>query len=319
MDIYIRQQQRQQQRQLQKEEISIVIVGGGYSGVELALNLKERLTPKNKKKNSLCNVKVTLLHRGEEVLQYANEYNKQNGQQRLKDARVEICTGQSVVEVLPPKKKKNNDDDEDKNAKSVQLELKYKCQVVTTDTTLDADLLLWTAGAMAKNEQRDILNSKLPRDSKGKIVTNQYLQVKDTQNVYALGDCSRTKKVPYAATAAVAMQQAPVVAWNVFASTTKDNLDETVSYSIKKKELDQLPFEYLDLGQMMTLGGDDATISSLSGAFEIDGSIASIARRLIYAVRMPTIQQALTAAISSTNKRLEKSSLNKVNKIIDWK
>ena len=327
LDAYVQsliqnQDHHQQQRQ---KDISIVIVGGGYSGVELALNLKERLAIKStqskhnkteKSMSNIPNVNVTLLHRGEEVLQYATEYNKRNGQQRLIDAGVQICTEQGVIEVIPspPSQTNNNDQDED-----LINSFKYKCQVVTNDSTIDADLLLWTAGAMASNEQRDILNSKLPRDSKGRIVTNQYLQVKDVSNVYALGDCSRTKKIPYAATAAVAMQQAPAVAWNVFASTTRENLETSNNgeYQRRKNELDPIPFEYIDLGQMLTLGGDDATISSLSGAFEIDGSVASIARRLIYAVRMPTLQQALTAAISSTNKRLEKNTLKKVNKVID--
>jgi NADH:ubiquinone reductase (non-electrogenic) len=363
LDIYIQKQmkriqQNQDEDQNQdKKEISVVIVGGGYSGVELALNLKERLSiyntssPKNtkgkKNKNQNENstttttsgipIKITILHRGQEVLQYANEYNRLNGQQRLKDAGIEICTGQSVEEVLPPKSSGN-----DNNNDNEEASLKYKCQIVTNDSTIDTDLLLWTAGSMSKNEQRDVLNSKLPRDTNGRIVTNQYLKVQNppnsNSNIYALGDCARTRQVPYGATAAVAMQQAPVVAWNVFASTRVQQIKDKEKEEQKKqgegsgvvyysgvskeeemKQYQQLPFDYLDLGSMMTLGGDDATISSPTTTFELDGSIASVARRLIYAVRMPTLQQALTAAISSTNKRLEKSSLKKVNKVIDWK
>jgi NADH dehydrogenase FAD-containing subunit len=72
----------------------------------------------------------------------------------------------------------------------------------------------------------------------------------------------------------------------------------------------------------LTLGGEDATISSM-GLVEVSGSAASVLRRLIYAVRMPTSQQALTAAISSTNKRFESILLSKgkdvpKKKIINW-
>mmetsp|Transcript_3662 Transcript_3662/g.4814 ORF Transcript_3662/g.4814 Transcript_3662/m.4814 type:complete len:563 (+) Transcript_3662:201-1889(+) len=306
----------------------VVIVGGGYSGVELALNLKERLNYSNllkrdDKKNSDINVniEISILHRANEVLQYATDYNRVNGQQRLKDANIELLTKRSVVEVLPPAEQNDLLDDNSTNG------WKGRCRIIASvkgdeqqhnDTleTIDADLLLWTAGAMSKNEPRGILNSKLPRDANGRIVTNQYLQVKDETNVFALGDCARVKRIPHGATAAVAMQQAPVVAWNAFSSM---NQEDNKIKNLKNVKLDLLPFDYLNLGEMMTLGGDDATIAGPSRLFQLDGSVASIARRLIYAVRMPTLQQALTAAKSSTSKRLEKSSLEKVEKVINWK
>jgi NADH:ubiquinone reductase (non-electrogenic) len=296
--------------------VKVVIVGGGYSGVELALNLKERMNYGEHVK-----VQITMLHRGDEVLQYASEFNRKTGQDRLEKAGVEILTGRSVVEVLPP----DDDDDDDENNSC----LRGRCRVVASTTgtknadensstnmeTLDADILLWTAGAMSRNEQRGILNSKLPRDSSGRIVTNKFLKVKGVDNVLALGDCARTRQVPYGATAAVAMQQAPVVAWNVYASTRKEK-QRTQQYAGQEEKLEALPFEYINLGEMLTLGGDDASISTLDGLFQLNGAGASILRRLIYAVRMPTAQQALTAALSSTNKRFE---MKKVQKTINWK
>ncbi len=348
-----------------EEEVSIVIVGGGYGGVELALNLRQRLSMYETKDSTMSTrtrtrssrdveIKITMIHRGQEVLQYANEYNRKNGQERLKSANVDICTNTNVVEILPPMSSQASTSSTSSSSSSSkeQAALKYRCQIVTSSkttdsetdtdsdtdtkptvpatTTFDADLLLWTAGATSKNEPQNVLNSILPRDAKGKIITNKYLHVNTMPNVYALGDCARCRKVPYAATAAVAMQQAPVVAWNVFASTLNDmNIGENDNgnhqQQLQQQQLQQqkkyelLPFDYLDLGQMMTLGSDDATISSPTGLFELEGSLASVARRLIYAVRMPTLQQALTAALSSTNKRLEKGSLNKVKKVIDWK
>ena len=48
--------------ELQEEALRVVVVGGGYSGVELSLNALERLGGKDK-------AEVTLVHRGDEVLQ----------------------------------------------------------------------------------------------------------------------------------------------------------------------------------------------------------------------------------------------------------
>jgi len=65
------------------------------------------------------------------------------------------------------------------------------------------------------------------------------------------------------------------------------------------------------------------------GLVEASGPAASVLRRLIYAVRMPTTQQALTAAISSATKRFEallvsssrnaKSGDTGGKKIMNWK
>lgn len=288
----------------QQDNIEVVIVGGGYSGVELALNLQERLGGGLDQNNK---IKIKMIHRGEEVLQYATEFNRKTGVERLENAGVEIITGTSVVEVSAL------ESDDKENA---MRGLNGRCQVsvennITKEVqTLNADILLWTAGAMATNTQQGVLNSKLPRDASGRIVTGKYLRAKDNNNVFALGDCARVKQVPYGATAAVAMQQAPVAAWNVYATMTKND-------SNMNADSELLPFTYLNLGEMMTLGGQDATISSM-GLVEVNGAAASILRRLIYAVRMPTAQQALTAALSSSGKRIEVLSKKQRRKNVNW-
>jgi NADH dehydrogenase len=293
-----------------EREIRVVILGGGYSGVELALNMKERLSNVGK------GVHVTIVQRSGEILQYATDYNKKIGKDRLDSAGIYVKTNKNVVEVLPES--------------DSSLDMQGRCKVVIQDNqrdgcdiiqdeVLDADILLWTAGTMSKNIQRGILNSELPRDAKGRIVVGPYLQVKGCKNTFALGDCSRSKKI-YGATAAVAMQQASYAAWNVYASVMNDDSSE----NIPSGDYKMLPFQYISLGEMLTLGGEDASISSM-GIVELNGASASILRRLVYAVRMPTAQQALTAAISSLSKRFEiaarKGSEKAKNpkKIIEWR
>ena len=73
--------------------------------------------------------------------------------------------------------------------------------------------------------------------------------------------------------AIVAMHQASVVAWEAYEVLINDN----------KKRAGLLPFRYTDLGEMMTLGTSDATISSLGGLFRTSGKGASAIRRLVYA------------------------------------
>ena len=89
-------------------------------------------------------------------------------------------------------------------------------------------------------------------------------------------------------TAQVAMQQADIVAKNVMASADEGEGD---SMALEK-------FNYVPLGEMLTLGASEAAIYGLGGLVELDGPLASAARRLVYAVRMPTQEQTATALLN---------------------
>ena len=289
--------------------VNLVVVGGGYSGVELALNLVDRLG------SSDNNVKVTLVHRGESILQYATEHNRKVGIERLKAAGVNIMLGTSIVDVVSCE-----GDSEYAALKSQQCTIKLETSNSSSsseETIIDMDtsLLLWTAGATPTSDQNEgIRNSILPRDAIGRILTSRTLNVKDHPNVFAIGDCSRPKRDPYPGTAQVAMQMATVAAWNIFA--TLANRTEKGSNSLKL-----LPFTYLSLGEMMTLGPNDATISTLGG-IELSGPIASWLRRLIYAVRMPTDRQRLSATVDGTARKLARGAVKsnkRRSKPVDWK
>jgi len=296
--------------------VNVVVVGGGYSGVELALNVSERL------KRSYSKVEITLVHRGDEILQYATEYNRKTGVDRLKKAGVTLKTGSSVVDVKSLHDAAEEDEMEDKFSSDylnqrrcrVTLEPKSGSSASTTagaTDVVDADLLLWTAGASSTNIANGVLNSILPRDSSGRVVTDSLLCTRakgceSDSNVFALGDRARVaRRKPYGATAQVAIQQASVVSWNVYASLLNGDESVTKSTANEQQPLDLLPFNYLDLGEMLTLGEEDASITSLDGLVRLDGAGASILRRLIYAVRMPTARQALSAALLGAEKRVE--------------
>ncbi|KAL7505540.1 hypothetical protein ACHAXN_004692 [Cyclotella atomus] len=280
--------------------VNIVVVGGGYSGVELALNLVDRLG------NRDDNVHVTLVHRGKQVLQCATEHNRNTGIDRLKSAGVNVITSTSIVEVTPLDKDQGN-----------RCLVKLQCLNNSTEndiTSLDTSLLLWTAGATPTSSQnKGIRNSILPRDIMGRILTSPTLNVPEYPTVFAIGDCSRPKKEPYPGTAQVAIQMATVAAWNIYA---------TLNNNAKSGEsLKLLPFTYLSLGEMITLGRNDATISTLGG-IELSGAGASWLRRLIYAVRMPTDRQRLSAAVDGTTRKLARGAIEagqRKSKPVDWK
>ena len=102
--------------------------------------------------------------------------------------------------------------------------------------------------------------------------------------LHALGDLAdgldaEGNKVP--TTAQSALQQADYAAWNIWASLTDRPL---------------LPFRYQHLGEMMTLGTDNATLTGLG--VKLDGSLAHIVRRLTYLYRMPTLDHQIRVGLN---------------------
>jgi len=99
-----------------------------------------------------------------------------------------------------------------------------------------------------------------------------------------LGDIAEfinTKGKEFPATAQVAFQQSDYVAWNIWATLTNRPL---------------LPFQYQNLGEMMTLGVNNATLTGLG--LNLQGPLASFFRSLVYLYRMPTLEHKLRVGVN---------------------
>ena len=130
------------------------------------------------------------------------------------------------------------------------------------------------------------LTKKLPleKTETGLLKIKPTLEVLDRNGIYALGDIVESKDATgklLPATAQVAFQQSDYCAWNIWAS-------------INHKP--QLPFRYQPLGEMMALGIDNAALSGLG--LQLNGSVAYIARRLIYLYRLPNLQHQLRVGLN---------------------
>ena len=125
---------------------SVVIVGGGYSGVELACNLADRYGDK---------VKVTLVHRGDKVLEPAQLHNRDTGARKMASAGVNAMMRTSVERVT---------------ADSIALK-------VADGTVIDeaCDVCVWTAGVRA-SDQANKLGFKTTDE--GRITVNPRLKVR---------------------------------------------------------------------------------------------------------------------------------------------
>lgn len=223
------------------DKIRVAIVGAGYSGVELACKLADRLGEKGR---------VRLVEQSDMMLRTSPEFNRDAARKALEKRQVWIDLETSVDSIG-----------------SDTISLMYKGQL----DILPVDIVLWTVGTQVSQAVRSL---PLKQNQRGQLIATPTLQIVDRPDIFALGDIAEChdatgQKLP--TTAQVAFQQADYTAWNIWASLTGRPL---------------LPFRYQPLGEMMTLGIDNATMAGLG--IQLDGQLAHIARRLAYLYRMPT-------------------------------
>ena len=249
-DAYRLQEEIRLLEEANPDKIRVAIVGGGYSGVELACKLADRLGEKGR---------IRIIDRGEQILQDSTEFNRK-----------------TAIEALEKNHIWQDLETEVERVEADSISLVYKGQV----DTIPVDLVLWTVGYRVSE-----LIKKLPleQNERGLLQIEPNLLVKGRDDIFALGDAADSyvdgKSLP--GTAQVAFQQSDYCAWNLWAMATNRPL---------------LSFRYQPLGEMMTLGTDNATVNGLG--LKLDGPMAYITRRLVYLYRLPTLKHQLTVGFN---------------------
>ena len=233
------------------EKIRIAVIGGGYSGVELACKVADHLGDRGR---------VRLVERSNTILGYSSDFNRKTAQDALEKRSVWLDLETTIEEMGAD-----------------YICLRYKEQV----DRIPVDIVLWTVG-----NQVSALISSLPlkQNQKGLITTNPYLQTLEHPNIYAVGDgadCYDISGQQVPPTAQAAIQESDYCAWNIWADLTGRPL---------------LPFRYQSLGEMLTLGVDNATVNGLG--VKLDGPVAYLARRLVYLYRLPTLKHQLAVGLN---------------------
>lgn len=250
-DAYRLKERLRQLETTDNDKIRVAVVGGGYSGVEIACKIAERLGDRGR---------VRIVERADKILQTSPEFNQIAAQKALSEKDIWIDYETTVTEVTAD-----------------TLSLSYK----DTIDTLPVDIVLWTVG----NKVSPALDAlDLPRNQRQQFTVDTTLQVTDHPQIFALGDLADGldgdgKTVP--TTAQSALQQADYAAWNIWAGLTGRPL---------------LPFRYQHLGEMMTLGSDNATLSGLG--VKLEGNLAHVVRRLTYLYRMPTLDHQIRVGLN---------------------
>ncbi|MDV6169857.1 NAD(P)/FAD-dependent oxidoreductase [Flavobacterium sp. DG1-102-2] len=245
---------------------TIVIAGGGPTGVELAGMLSEI------KKNVL-----------------SKEYPELASQQ------VTIYLVDAIDVVLGPMSKKSQQYTHDTLVKmgvKVMLGKQVKDYVDDTvffadGTTIPTKLLIWTAGVAAKTFEG------LPEESYGRgkrLLVNEFNQVTGLQNIYAIGDtCLQTtdKKFDkgHPQLAQVAIQQGKKLAKNFIALQQNKKLT---------------PFAYHDKGTMAIIGRSKAVAEIPKPKLFFKGFIAFVAWLFVHLISLINVRNKIKTLLNWT-------------------
>ncbi|KAA8531121.1 hypothetical protein F0562_005830 [Nyssa sinensis] len=265
--------------------VRVAVVGCGYSGVELAATVSERLQDKGI---------VQAINVGTIILPTAPPGNREAALKVLSSRKVQLLLGYFVRSITKAGEFRSSDKvvgsvydlaaghDPEKFILELQpAERGLKSQI------LEVDLVLWTVGSKPLLPQLEPSDRPYPLNSMGQAETDETLRVKGHPRIFAVGDASALRDsngriLP--ATAQVAFQQADFAGWNLWAAINDRPL---------------LPFRYQNLGEMMTLGRNDAALSpSFLEGLTLEGPIGHAARKIAYLIRLPTDEHRLKVGIS---------------------
>ncbi|KAL0396054.1 UNVERIFIED_CONTAM: Alternative NAD(P)H-ubiquinone oxidoreductase C1, chloroplastic/mitochondrial [Sesamum calycinum] len=279
--------------------IRVAVVGCGYSGVELAATISERLQGRGIVQ--AINVERT-------ILPNAPPGSRESALKVLSSRNVELLLGYFVRCVrrdirAGTSPEFTNDEAvhdilEAHNHGRFILELQPAERGLESQV-VEADLVLWTVGSKPLLPQLEPSDEPigLPLNGRGQAETDETLRVKGHPRIFAVGDASAVrdrsgKLLPD--TAQVAFQQADFAGWNLWAAINGRPL---------------LPFRFQNLGEMMTLGRYDAAISpSFIEGLTLEGPIGHTARKLVYLIRLPTDEHRLKVGISWLTKTAVEST-----------
>ena len=211
--------------------LTVAIVGGGPSGVEIAgalAEMKRYVLPKDYPYLDSSLFRIHLLDASPRLLQAMSERSSETAARGLREMGVEIHTGTMVS---------------DYDGKTLRL---------SDGSEMKTRTVIWVSGIVA-NAVEGIQAEALGRGRR--ILVDEHNEVKGLTNVFAIGDqCLMTADANYPnghpQLAQVAIQQARLLARNLRARQEGKPLS---------------PFHYKDLGSMATIGRNRA-VAEIRGA-----------------------------------------------------
>ncbi len=194
-----------------KKMLSFVVVGGGPTGVELVAEMADLFFNAFRKyyKGHICagDVSIHLINKGPELLPMFDPVLRARTLSVLRAKGVDVLLNKDVSEVTK---------------QSVRL---------ADGEVIPASHVLWAAGVMPQPLEFD---REVERDRGGRIIVDEFLRVKNTDTLFALGDIASYTPdagMPLPMLAQVAVQQGAIVGKNIAAHIRGQRLSRFTYHS----------------------------------------------------------------------------------------
>ena len=238
-----------------QELLTFVVVGGGYTGVEIAAEINDfiREAAKSYRRVESRNVRVVLVQGGGRILPELAPSLADFSHRLLEKRGIGIRLGTRIAGAT---------------ASAVML---------TDGTTIGARTLVAAIGS-APSRLLDTIPA--PRDSRGRIEVDATLAVPDVPGVWAVGDCAAIPDLRRGGTcpptAQYALREGKAVAHNVLATISGD---------------EPQPFTHRNLGVFVPLGRFSAAAEVLG--LKLSGFLAWWLYRTYYLLQLPRLDRKL--------------------------
>ena len=246
---------------LRRQWLTFVIAGGGFAGAETAgaVNDFVRETAKFYPGLGEEEIRVVVIHPGKFLLPELGEELGRYAERKMRERKVEVIKGARVAS--------------------------YDGWVVTLNNgmSLPSATLIWTAGT-----KPSAVVAALPfAKEKGRIVTDEYLQIRGFPGLWSAGDCAAVPEFQagrfYPPTAQHGMREAIVAA---------KNIERTVLGRPLK------PFRYRTMGMLASIGHHTGVVSMFG--FKFSGFIAWWMWRSVYLAKLPRLAKKLRVVLAWT-------------------
>lgn len=242
--------------------LSFVVAGGGFTGVELAAELADfcraaaRFYPNVKPGEA----RLRLIHHSERILPELGPELARYALDKLRAKGVDVLLETGI-----------------RSADADWVE-------TTAGLRIPTRTLVWTAGITPNSLLQTL---PCPKDSRGAIVVDQYLQVPGCPRVWALGDCALVRHpdtgTPYPPTAQHATREARTLA---------ENLAATIRGGTRRR------FRFRALGMFVSLGHRSA-VAEIRG-LRFSGFLAWWLWRTVYLAKLPRLERKVHVALDWT-------------------
>lgn len=247
--------------QVKNPLLTFVVAGGGFAGVETIAGINDFVRGSLRSYPNLREdmVRVVLVHPGKFILPELGERLGAYAQRKLSERKVEIRVNAKVDAVSD------------------------RCVTLSDGTVIYTNTLVWTAGT----SPNPLLESLPCRKDRGRLVVNEYLEVCDWQDVWALGDCAAIPNPKgggfHPPTAQHALRQGKTLARNILAAIRGGQ---------------RKAFSFSTIGQLAAIGRRTG-VANIFG-INFSGFIAWWLWRTIYLSKLPRFEKKIRVALDWT-------------------